>query len=132
VNKDTPTLLLSMVQAGFPSPGDDLESSPINTNELLVKNPAATFFMRVGGKSMQDSGIYEGDIIVIDKSLEPKNKDIVVAVVNGSFTLKFLKLQKGKTPALIPANKDFKSINFGEEDEMSVWGVVTSVIRKYR
>lgn len=120
-----------MVQAGFPSPGDDLESSPLDTNELLVKNPAATFFMRVGGKSMQDSGIYEGDIVVVDRSLDPKDKDIVVAVVNGSFTLKILELYAGK-PVLAPSNKDFSSISFGEEDEMSVWGVVTSVIRKIR
>ena len=127
-----PTLLTSIVQAGFPSPGEDLEGSPLVTNELLVRNPSATFFMRVSGQSMRDAGIFEGDIVVIDKSLEAKNGDIVVAVINGDYTLKKLVLGKNKTPTLVPSNDDFTALEVSGNDEMSVWGVVTFVIRSTR
>ncbi len=124
-----PTLLSGFLQAGFPSPGEDLEGSPLDTNALLVRNPSATFFMRVSGQSMRDAGIYENDIVVIDKSLEPKNGDTIVAVINGDYTLKKLVIRKGKAPQLLPANDSFKPIELSGNDEMTIWGVVTFVIR---
>jgi DNA polymerase V len=126
---DKPTLLAAFLQAGFPSPGEDLEGSPLDTNELLVRNPAATFFMRVSGQSMRDAGIYEGDIVVIDKSITPKNGDTVVAIINGDYTLKKLITGKGKAPRLAPANTDFDTFEASGNDEMTIWGVVTFVIR---
>ncbi len=128
--QDRPLLLQSLLQAGFPSPGEDLEGSPIDTNKLLVRNPAATFFMKVGGSSMKDMGIFEGDIVVIDRSLEPKNGSVVVAVINGTYTLKKIELMESKAPKLIPANKNFEPIEISKDDEFSVWGVVSSIIRK--
>lgn len=127
-----PTLLTSLVQAGFPSPGEDLEGSPLDTNELLVRNPSATFFMRVSGQSMRDIGIFEGDIVVIDKSLEAKNSDVVVAVINGDYTLKKLALSKNKPPKLLASNNAFEALEVSGNDEMSIWGVVTFVIRSTR
>ena len=130
--QDKPTILTGFLQAGFPSPGEDLEGSPLDTNELLVRNPSATFFMRVSGQSMRDAGIYEGDIVVVDKSVAAKNGDTVVAVVNGDYTLKKLGISKGSQPRLIPANSDFSELELSGNDEMSVWGVVTFVIRSMR
>lgn len=127
-----PTFLKSLIQAGFPSPGEDLEGSPLDTNELLVRNPSATFFMRVSGQSMRDAGIYEGDIVVIDKSLTAKDGDTVVAILNGNYTLKKLHLNKGKAPVLLPSNDAFHDLHMGGEDELSIWGVVTFVIRSTR
>ncbi len=126
---DKPTLLAGFLQAGFPSPGEDLEGSPLDTNALLVRNPAATFFMRVSGQSMRDAGIYEGDIVVIDKSLVAKNGDTVVAIINGDYTLKKLLTSKGRAPKLAPANADFEALEMSGNDEMTIWGVVTFVIR---
>lgn len=127
-----PTLLVSLLQAGFPSPGEDLEGSPLDTNELLVRNPSATFFMRVSGQSMRDAGVFEDDIVVIDKSIEAKNGDTVVAVVNGNYTLKKLAINKGKSPKLLPANDSFDVLEMSGDDEMTIWGVVTFVIRNMR
>jgi DNA polymerase V len=125
------TLLLNFVQAGFPAPGEDLEGSPLDTNQLLVKNPAATFFMRVSGGSMQDIGIYHGDIVVVDKSLEARDGDIVVAILNDAYTLKTLEHING-TPRLIAQSTTHQSINIEAGDELRIWGVVTFVVRSVR
>ena len=127
-----PTLLVNFVQAGFPSPGEELEGSPLDTNQLLVKNPAATFFMRVSGNSMQDGGIYDGDIVVVDKSLEPKNGDIVVAILNDAYTLKRLSLKGRPAPRLMPDNPAYTPIDVAAGDELRIWGVVTFVMRSLR
>ncbi len=127
-----PTFLEGFLQAGFQSPGDDLEGKPLDTNQLLVRNPAATFFMRVSGQSMRDMGIFENDIVVIDKSLDAKNGDIVVAVLNGAYTLKKLSIGANKRPTLMPKNDDFSDIEMQEADELSIWGVVTFVVRSVR
>ena len=130
-DNDKPTLLLNFVQAGFPAPGDELEAGALDTNQLLVKNPAATFFMRVSGSSMQDLGIFDGDIVVVDKSLESRDGDIVVAILNGAYTLKRF-IRKGGLVQLAPANKNFPTLEIGESDELSIWGVVTFVLRSIR
>lgn len=132
-NKDNagPTLLLNLIQAGFPAPGEELDTSPLDTNQLLVRNPAATFFMRVTGNSMQDAGIYDGDIVVVDKSLAAQDGDIVVAVLNEAYTLKRLGHKAGK-PELKAANAAYKNIEITEGDELRIWGVVTFVLRSVR
>lgn len=131
-NDQKPIFLEGFLQAGFPSPGEDLEGTPLDTNQLLVRNPAATFFMRVSGQSMRDIGIFENDIVVIDKSLEAKNGDVVVAVLNGAYTLKKLAIGADKQPRLIPKNNEFNDIEMQESDELSIWGVVTFVVRSVR
>ena len=99
----------TMVSAGFPSPADDYLDLPIDLNEYLVENSAATFYIRVSGNSMQDEGIDDGDLLVVDRSKTPKNNDIVIGVLNGEFTVK--KIQKIKTKLfMVAANKEYKNI----------------------
>ncbi|MFO0881840.1 MAG: translesion error-prone DNA polymerase V autoproteolytic subunit [Candidatus Saccharimonadales bacterium] len=129
--ENLPTFLTNLVQAGFPSPGEELDTSPLDTNQLLVRNPAATFFMRVTGNSMQDAGIYDGDIVVIDKSLQAQDGDIVVAVLNGAYTLKRLR-KKGTLVRLQAENKRFADITMNDGDELTIWGVVTFTLRALR
>ena len=130
-NSDLPTYLTNLVQAGFPAPGEELDTSPLDTNQLLVRNPAATFFMRVTGNSMQEAGIYDGDIVVIDKSLHPQDNDIVVAILNGAYTLKRLRKQQNRI-YLQAENKQFKDLVVNEGDELEIWGVVTFSLRSFR
>ena len=128
--KETP-FIDTMVSAGFPSPADDYLDLPIDLNEYLVENTAATFYIRVSGNSMQDEGIDDGDLLVVDRSKTPKNNDIVIGVLNGEFTVK--KIQKTKTKLfMVAANKEYKKIEITEEMDFSVWGVVTYVIHKTR
>lgn len=126
-----PTLLVNFIQAGFPAPGEDLEGTPLDTNQLLVKNPAATFFMRVTGSSMQDVGIFDGDIVVVDKSIDARDGDIVVAVLNEAYTLKRLTHSGGK-PQLQAESKTHPAIEVEQGDELRIWGVVTFVLRSVR
>ena len=121
----------TMVSAGFPSPADDYLDLPIDLNEYLVENSAATFYIRVSGNSMQDEGIDDGDLLVVDRSKTPKNNDVIIGVLNGEFTVK--KIQKTKTKLfMVAANKKYKKIQITEEMDFSVWGVVTYVIHKTR
>ncbi|MCD8349593.1 MAG: translesion error-prone DNA polymerase V autoproteolytic subunit [Planctomycetaceae bacterium] len=122
------TLVSSTVRAGFPSPADDYLETPLDLNRKLVQNPAATFIVEVAGDSMTGAGIFPGDLLVVDKSCESRDGSIVVAVVNGEFTVKRLRHIGGKI-ILEAANPAYKPITFGEGDEMSVWGVVKHVIR---
>ncbi len=127
---ETP-LLLCRMPAGFPSPAEDFLEKGLDLNEYLVRNPPATFLVRVCGQSMKDAGIFDGDMLVVDKSLEPISGSVVVAVIHGEFTVKTLKLHSGKA-YLVPANSAFKDIEITPEMECEVWGVVNSVIRKLR
>ena len=124
-------LHLCPVAAGFPSPADDFLEKRLDLNEYLVKNPPATFLVRVCGQSMKDAGIFDGDMLVVDKSLEPVSGSVVVAIVHGEFTVKTLRLHGGKA-YLVPANSAFKDIELTPEMGCEVWGVVNSVIRKLR
>ena len=110
------------VRAGFPSPAQDFMENSIDLNRELIKHPASTFFARVCGQSMIDSGIGEGDILVIDKSLEPKNGDMAVCYVDGEFTLKYVKLSKNEI-WLMPANQEFSPLKITSENEFMIWGV---------
>ncbi|WP_045222176.1 LexA family protein [Desulfonatronum thioautotrophicum] len=122
-------LLLCRIPAGFPSPAEDFLEKRLDLNEYLVRNPPATFLVRVCGQSMRDAGIFDGDMLVVDKSLQPFNGCVVVAIVHGEFTVKTLRLRNGKA-YLEPANSAFKDIEVTPEMGCEVWGVVNSVIRK--
>ncbi|MGI2904770.1 LexA family protein [Tolypothrix sp. VBCCA 56010] len=117
------------VQAGFPSPADDWLEDAIDLNQHLVKNPAATFLMRVAGDSMKDAGILHGDVVAVDRSLQPKPGRIVVASVGGEFTLKRLSRLRGKL-WLMPENADYQPIEITDDLEVVAVGVVVSVLRQ--
>lgn len=122
-------VFLSEVAAGFPSPAEGYMEEALDLNELLISHPAATFFVRVSGESMADANIHPGDVLVVDRSVEAKNKDIVIAVLNGEFTVKRI-LKKGKQVFLTPENSEFSPIEVKTGEEFHIWGVVTYVIHK--
>ncbi len=117
------------IAAGFPSPAQDYMDLTLDLNKELIKHPAATFYGRVKGFSMKDAGIEDGDILVIDRSLEYRNNMTAVCFIDGEFTVKKLKLENGKV-FLMPANDAFEPIEITEENEFMVWGIVTYVIKK--
>jgi DNA polymerase V len=101
----------------------------LNLQEYLVQHPSATFCVKVTGDSMQNAGIFSGDVMVVDRALEPKNKTIVLAVLDGEFTVKRIH-KKGDSLYLNPENENFKPIEITEEIDFKVWGVVTHIIHK--
>jgi DNA polymerase V len=124
--------LLHTVPAGFPSPADDYMEDGIDLNAYLVRHPAATFMLTVSGHSMQDAGIHDGDMVIVDRSLAPKNGDIVVAVYEREMTIKRLCKNEDKSISLQAANPDYPDIHIHYGDDFEFFGVVISVIRKYR
>ena len=124
-------LFLTRIHAGFPSPADDYKDKTLDLNELVVKNPRATFYLRVSGDSMRDARIFEGDTIAVDRSLHASHNSVIVALLNGEFTIKRL-CYKDNTIYLTPANPLFKPIQITEEMEFQVWGVVTYCIHKVK
>ena len=123
-------LFISKVPAGFPSPAEDYIEKYLDLNELLIKHPSATFFVKVSGNSMINAGIYDGDILIVDRALEPQNNDIVIAVIDGELTVKRL-IIKNKKIYLYPQNSNYKPIEVGsEESNFIIWGVATYVIHK--
>lgn len=119
------------VRAGFPSPADDAIEKKLDLNELLIKHPAATFFVRVEGDSMKNSGIHDGDILIVDRSLKPQNRKIVVAILNGEFTVKRVLIKK-EGLYLAPENPRYPLIEVTKEMDFEVWGVVSHIIHKAR
>jgi DNA polymerase V len=119
------------VQAGFPSPADDHLESSLDLNEHLVSNPAATFFVRVQGNSMKDAGIVDGDTLIVDRSVAPKDRQIVIAMLDGEFTVKRLR-ERGKRVFLQAENAEFAPIEISDNQELTIWGVVTFVIHRPR
>jgi DNA polymerase V len=117
------------VPAGFPSPAEEYLGDTMDLNEYLIKNPVASFFAKVEGESMIDAGIFAGDLVVVDRSLTAKDGDIVIAAVNNEFTIKRLSTKKGIR--LLPANEAYQPIVMSGENELVIWGVVTSLIRKF-
>lgn len=115
------------VAAGFPSPGEDYVEGKIDLNRHLIKNPAATFLVRVVGNSMIEAGIHSGDTLLVDRSLSPSDQKIVIAVLNGELTVKRMHYEQ-KRLYLMPANPDYPAIAIDEGMELQVWGVVTNVI----
>ena len=126
-----PGMAQSGIHAGFPSPATDYMTQAIDLNKELVRHPAATFYGRVVGDSMIDAGVEEGDILVIDKSLEAREGDMAVCFVDGEFTLKHLHFHDGGL-TLRPANENYPEIEVCEGVEFVMWGVVTYVIKKVR
>ena len=124
-------IFLAHVQAGFPSPADSYIDKTLDLNELLISHPAATFFVRVIGDSMKNASILSGDVLVVDRSLEPSDSSIVVAVVNGEFTVKKLVKKEGRI-FLAPENPAYPIMEITTECDFQVWGVVTYVIHKAR
>ncbi len=116
------------IKAGFPSPAEDFQDQSIDLNKVLVRNPSSTFYARVKGSSMQDAGIDDGDLLVIDKSLEPVNGKIAVCFVDGEFTVKRIKLDTDCC-WLVPANSDFNPIRVDAENEFIIWGIVVHIIK---
>ena len=117
------------ISAGFPSPADDFKETRISLDRELVKNREATFYARVDGYSMIGAGLEDGDLLVIDRSLNPENGKIAVCLVDGEFTVKRIKKEKNKL-YLMPENKKYKPIELKEENELIIWGVVEYVIKK--
>lgn len=123
----------SSVKAGFPSPAQDYITDSIDLNRDVIRNKESTFFARVSGDSMQDAGIFDGDLAVVDKSLEPNTGDYVVAYIDGGFTIKEFRMdESGQFGWLIPHNKEFKPIRVSAADDFMVWGVVTHVMHSLR
>jgi DNA polymerase V len=120
-------LYRTAVSAGFPSPAEDEIEQALDLNELLVKHPAATFFVRVAGDSMIKAGIHQDDILVVDRSLEPANGKIVIACLNGELTVKRL-MRRQHRVFLTAENERYAPIEITEEMDVRIWGVVTSVI----
>jgi len=124
-------LYLSAISAGFASSAEDYIDKSIDLNEELVKHPAATFFVRVKGYSMIGCGIAEGDILIVDRSLDPQNNSIIIAYLDGEFTVKRVR-KDNHGFYLIPENKNFKPIKVSDKSDFEVWGSVTYVIKKIR
>lgn len=116
------------VSAGFPSPAADFMEDTIDLNKELSKNPLATFFVKVSGNSMIDAGIDHNDVLVVDRSLEPKNNKIAVCFINGEFTVKRISVKKDEM-FLMPENKNYKPIKVTSETQIIIWGIVTYIIK---
>lgn len=119
------------IRAGFPSPAQDYMEQAIDLNKEIVKHPASTFYGRVVGNSMSGEGIDDGDILVIDKSLELIDGDLAVCFINGEFTVKRVKLEKDYA-WLVPSNPDYQPIKVTKDDEFTIWGIVTYTVKKNR
>ena len=122
-------LFVGSVQAGFPSPADDYRDMDLDLHDHLVQNPSSTFCVKAIGESMKDAGIQSGDIMIVDKSLEPQNRSIVLAVIDGEFTVKRVNVNDNEL-YLMPENDSFTPIKITEEMDFQIWGVVTFIIHK--
>lgn len=132
---DTPAaafapLYSSRPAAGFPAPGDDQVENILDINDLVVKNPASTFFVRVEGDSMIGAGIFSGDVLVVDRSKDPKDGLIVVAAVNGELVVKRLSVE-GESAFLLSENENYEPIVVGDGEECFIWGVVVGSVRQF-
>jgi len=122
-------LYSSKVQAGFPSPADDYIERYLDLNAEYIKHPSATFLVTATGESMVEAGIFDGDVLLVDKSLEATDGSIVIAALNGELTVKRLSRRKGCVQ-LLPANPKFQPIDITEEQDVVIWGVVTLVLHR--
>lgn len=122
-------LYLEPVAAGFPSPADDYMEERLDLHRHLVRNPAATFFLRAQGESMINAGIHDGDLLVVDRSIEAVHSKVVIAALDGELTVKRL-LRRGGRLFLVPENPEYKEIDITEREYVHIWGVVTYVVHK--
>jgi len=131
LNLDEIKLAEPLVPAGFPSPADDFIEMEINLQDYIVKNKEATFCVKVEGTSMTKAGINTGDIMIVDRSLNPKHNDIVLAVIDGEFTVKRLAVNN-ESIYLMPENDSFSPIQINESMDFQIWGIITHIIHKAR
>jgi len=117
----------SVACVGFPSPAANYMEEALDLNEYLIKHPSATFFVRVAGEAMIEAGIHSGDILIVDRSLEPVENKVVIAVVNGQFIVRRVCIIRGKR-CLAPENDNYQSIELDKETDIEIWGVVTNVV----
>lgn len=118
------------ISAGFPSPADDFIELSIDLNKQLIKNKDTTFFAKVKGHSMKNAGIFDGDLLIIDKSLEPQNNKIAICQIDGEFTVKRIKIDKGVV-WLIAENEEYAPIKVTPENDFIIWGIVTNAIKSF-
>lgn len=123
-------LFISRVPCGFPSPAQDYVEDDLDLNNLVIKHPSATYFVRVSGDSMIGAGISNGDLLVVDRALTPVHGDIVIASVAGEFTVK--ELQTHPKTQLVPHNTKYSPIVFGAEEDLQIFGVVTFTVKAHR
>jgi len=128
---DPSPLFASRPAAGFPAPGDDLVEKPLDLNDLLIDNPTATFFVRVAGDSMEGAGIFDGDILVVDRSVSPSDTSIVVAAVFGELVVKRLRKYANKAE-LVSENDAYAPILINDADDVYIWGVVIGSARIFK
>ena len=130
VNPSYHPVFISKIAAGFPSPADDYVERRLDLNQYCIHHPEATFFLRVSGHSMTGAGIYDNDILVVDRSLKAVHGKIVIAILDGEFSVKRLSREGGAGGhlALLPENRDFPRIEVKEGQELEIWGVATFVI----
>ena len=132
MKKENPTILMEIpVKCGFPSPAADSRENPLDFNDLLLKHRASTYCLKASGDSLEKSGILDGDILVVDKSIIAKNNDLVIAEYEGEFTAKRLKIQGDKV-YLHPENNNFDDIEITNLDSFALFGVITAVVRTLR
>lgn len=124
-----PVRMLGTIEAGFPSPAEEELADTLSLDELLIQNHEATFLLKVSGDSMSEAGILPGDMVIVNKGQTPKNGDIVIAEVDGQWTMKYLK-KRGSSVTLVPANPAYQPIR--PKHELRIAGVVTAVVRKYK
>tara|TARA_Y100000294_G_scaffold27669_1_gene23395 strand:- start:151 stop:543 length:393 start_codon:yes stop_codon:yes gene_type:complete len=122
---------ITCISAGFPSPAEDFTELSISLDKHLIQNPAATFMAYANGNSMVQAGIHHGDILIIDRSLDARNSDIIIAVLHGEFTVKQLSIVKD-TFFLIPQNSQYSPVKILDDMDFEIWGVVTYSICKHR
>jgi len=127
--KNMTPFFVDSVSAGFPSPASDYLENKLDLNEYLVKHPAATYIVKANGPSMTEAGILSGDLLIVDRSITPRNDNIVIASIFGDLTVKKIR-KKNQSLFLVSANQEYPSIEVKEEMECFIWGVVTYVIHK--
>ena len=130
-NLETVPYILSRISAGFPSPADDYIENNLSISELLIKNQLSTFLMKASGESMIEAGINDGDVLVVDRSLEARSRDIVIAIFEGNLTVKRLIIKADGSAILKSENPLYKNILISEYTELEIWGVVTSSIHQF-
>ena len=128
---ETVPYILSRISAGFPSPADDYIENNLSISELLIKNQLSTFLMKASGESMIEAGINDGDVLVVDRSLEARSRDIVIAIFEGNLTVKRLIIKADGSAILKSENPSYKNILISEYTELEIWGVVTSAIHQF-
>ncbi len=124
-------LIGAEIPAGFPSPAQDYIENTLDLNEFLISHPVATFFVKVEGYSMENAGIFPGDILIVDRAIEPADNKIIIAILEGELTVKRLKIENNHW-FLVPENPQYETIEVTDDENFQVWGVVTYAIHKMK